>query len=72
VQLSPEAEAALADADVRIIYAMAQAPEKSLGILVRAENGFWQTSVGGFGDKTPPMKDEQIFEWAEKVGVPLS
>jgi hypothetical protein len=46
---------------------MAQAPEKSLGILVRAENGFWQTSVGGFGDKTPPMKDEHIFEWAEKV-----
>jgi hypothetical protein len=52
---------------VRIIYAMAHAPEKSLGILVRAENGFWQTSVGGFRDKTPPMKDEQIYEWAQKV-----
>jgi hypothetical protein len=67
IKLSPEAEAALAAADVRIIYAMAHAPEKSLGILVMAENGVWQTSVGGFGDKTPPLKDDQIFEWAKKV-----
>jgi hypothetical protein len=49
---------------------MAHAPEKTLSILVRAENGIWQTSVGGFGDKTPPMKDEQILAWAKKVRVP--
>jgi hypothetical protein len=67
VQISPEAEAALDAADVKIIYAMAHAPEKTLSILVRAENGIWQTSVGGFGDKTPPMKDHEVLEWAKKV-----
>ncbi|WIA20116.1 hypothetical protein OEZ85_005967 [Tetradesmus obliquus] len=66
VKLSPEAESALAAAEVRIIYAMAHAPEKSLGILAQAENGVWQTSVGGFGDKTPPLKDDGIFDWAKK------
>lgn len=68
VRLAPEAEAALAAANIKVIYCMAQAPIKTLGIIIKTEGGTWMVGVGGYQGHHPPFQDDKILQWAEKVG----
>lgn len=38
-----------------------------MGLLVKVENNMWLFGMGGYNKMYPPMKDEQLQEYAENV-----
>lgn len=54
------------------VYASADAPVKSLALIVKVEDGLWMALLGGYEGLFPPKQDAELHDFAKKVCMCLT